>query len=477
MFCQMTSLMTVMEDYFVFRNYKYLRLDGSTKADDRGDLLKLFNTKESDYFLFMLSTRAGGLGLNLQQADTVIIFDSDWNPHQDLQAQDRAHRIGQKNEVRVLRLMTVNSVEEKILAAARYKLNVDSKVIQAGMFDGKTTGDQRKQFLQSILKQDENTMEDDPEVPDDETVNQMIARTEEEYELFQRMDLERRRLESREQNRKPRLMEETELPGWLLKDDTQLEKMRAEAEEKDLFAKGARVRKEVDYSDSLTEREFLKAVEDGNLDEVSEKKKGRRAQRKSKHKYDDSINEEDQNDESLNEPEESSQQKAKRKRGRPSAASLQARNKSQVEDKYQSKLIKQMKFLVNCVLQYKDSDGRLLSEPFLQLPTRRELPDYYEIIKKPIDLKRIQQRIKDGKYGSLNDLQADMELMCGNTQEYNIEGSLIYEDSIVLNSVFKSARARLESEPDEESSESEKEDQDSDDPDSSISKNKSKFFF
>jgi SWI/SNF-related matrix-associated actin-dependent regulator of chromatin subfamily A protein 2/4 len=112
----------------------------------------------------------------------------------------------------------------------------------------------------------------------------------------------------------------------------------------------------------------------------------------------------------------------------------------------------------------------------LQLPTRRELPDYYEIIKKPIDLKRIQQRIKDGKYSSLNDLQADMELMCGNTQEYNIEGSLIYEDSIVLNSVFKSARARLESEPDEESSESEKEEQDSDDPDSSISKNKSKFF-
>ena len=90
--------------------------------------------------MFLLSTRAGGLGLNLQQADTVIIFDSDWNPHQDLQAQDRAHRIGQKNEVRVLRLMTVNSVEEKILAAARYKLNVDAKVIQAGMFDSKSTG-------------------------------------------------------------------------------------------------------------------------------------------------------------------------------------------------------------------------------------------------------------------------------------------------------------------------------------------------
>ena len=74
----------------------------------------------------------------------------------DLQAQDRAHRIGQKNEVRVLRLMTVNSVEEKILAAARYKLNVDEKVIQAGMFDQRSTGSERRQFLQTLLTQDQD---------------------------------------------------------------------------------------------------------------------------------------------------------------------------------------------------------------------------------------------------------------------------------------------------------------------------------
>lgn len=85
MFCQMTSLMTVMEDYFNYKSIKYLRLDGSTKADERGDMLKAFHAKDTDIFCFLLSTRAGGLGLNLQQADTVIIFDSDWNPHQDLQ--------------------------------------------------------------------------------------------------------------------------------------------------------------------------------------------------------------------------------------------------------------------------------------------------------------------------------------------------------------------------------------------------------
>jgi SWI/SNF-related matrix-associated actin-dependent regulator of chromatin subfamily A member 2/4 len=98
-FCQMTALMTIMEEYFQWKAYVYLRLDGTTKSDDRGKLLKDFNRTDSEYFIFLLSTRAGGLGLNLQTADTVIIFDSDWNPHQDMQAQDRAHRIGQKNEV------------------------------------------------------------------------------------------------------------------------------------------------------------------------------------------------------------------------------------------------------------------------------------------------------------------------------------------------------------------------------------------
>merc|ERR550525_848431 len=152
-----------------------------TKADERADMLKVFNSKDSEYFIFLLSTRAGGLGLNLQTADTVIIFDSDWNPHQDLQAQDRAHRIGQKNEVRVLRLMVVNSVEERILAAARYKLNMDEKVIQAGMFNQRSTGSERQELLQSILREEADDEDEENEVPEDEVVNQMIARSEDEF--------------------------------------------------------------------------------------------------------------------------------------------------------------------------------------------------------------------------------------------------------------------------------------------------------
>jgi hypothetical protein len=89
MFTQMTAVMTILEDYFVFRGYQSLRLDGSTPAEEREKRMYKFNSPDSPYFIFLLSTRAGGLGLNLTAADTVIIFDSDWNPMMDLQAQGK----------------------------------------------------------------------------------------------------------------------------------------------------------------------------------------------------------------------------------------------------------------------------------------------------------------------------------------------------------------------------------------------------
>ena len=144
----MTQMLDILEDFLDAEGYKFERIDGSITGSVRQEAIDRFNAPGAQQFVFLLSTRAGGLGINLATADTVIIYDSDWNPHQDLQAQDRAHRIGQKNEVRVLRLVTVNSVEERILAAAKYKLNLDEKVIQAGMFDQKSTGTERKQFLQ-----------------------------------------------------------------------------------------------------------------------------------------------------------------------------------------------------------------------------------------------------------------------------------------------------------------------------------------
>uniref|UniRef100_A0A668A1I6 SWI/SNF related BAF chromatin remodeling complex subunit ATPase 4a n=1 Tax=Myripristis murdjan TaxID=586833 RepID=A0A668A1I6_9TELE len=440
LFCQMTSLMTIMEDYFAYRNFKYLRLDGTTKAEDRGMLLKTFNDPASEYFVFLLSTRAGGLGLNLQSADTVIIFDSDWNPHQDLQAQDRAHRIGQQNEVRVLRLCTVNSVEEKILAAAKYKLNVDQKVIQAGMFDQKSSGYERRAFLQAILEHEEQDEEED-EVPDDETVNQMIARSEEEFEQFMRMDLDRRREEARNPKRKPRLMEEDDMPSWILKDDAEVERLTCEEEEEKMFGRGSRQRKEVDYSDSLTEKQWLKAIEEGNLEDIEEEVRHKKTTRKRKRDRDHDAG-----------PDE--EVKKAKKRGRPPAEKLSPNPPS---------LTKKMKKIVDAVIKYKDgSNGRQLSEVFIQLPSRKELPEYYELIRKPVDFRKIKERIRSHKYRSLNDLEKDVMLLCQNAQTFNLEGSLIYEDSIVLQSVFTSVRQKIEKEEDSEGEESEEEEEEVD---------------
>ena len=184
-----------------------------------------------------------------------------------MQAQDRAHRIGQKNEVRVLRLMTVNSVEERILAAAKYKLNMDEKVIQAGRFNNRSTGSERRELLQSILRADDQEDEEEDSTPDDEVVNQMIARTEEEYEMFQKMDIERRRQDAAlGAERKPRLIEECELPEFLLKD---LDDEEEEEEEKPVeLGRGNRSRKETNYDDQLSEKEWLKAIGNYNFKQL-----------------------------------------------------------------------------------------------------------------------------------------------------------------------------------------------------------------
>ncbi|KAI2804812.1 SWI/SNF- matrix-associated actin-dependent regulator of chromatin sub A member 5 [Blomia tropicalis] len=136
-FSQMTRMLDILEDYSLWRGYKYCRLDGQTSHEDRERSIEEFNKPDSEKFLFMLSTRAGGLGINLATADIVILYDSDWNPQADLQAQDRAHRIGQKKPVRVFRFITENTVEERIVERAEVKLRLDTLVIQQGrLVDG-----------------------------------------------------------------------------------------------------------------------------------------------------------------------------------------------------------------------------------------------------------------------------------------------------------------------------------------------------
>ena len=121
-----------MEDYCVFRGYEYCRIDGQTNHEDRVSQIDEYNRPGTSKFIFLLTTRAGGLGINLATADCVIMYDNDWNPQVDLQAEDRAHRIGQKKQVYIYRFITENAIEEKVIDRATQKLHLDKLVIQQG---------------------------------------------------------------------------------------------------------------------------------------------------------------------------------------------------------------------------------------------------------------------------------------------------------------------------------------------------------
>ena len=132
-FCQMTRMLDILEEYMSKRKYTYFRMDGSTQIADRRDMINEFQTNPK-IFAFLLSTRAGGLGVNLTGADTVIFYDNDWNPTMDAQATDRAHRIGQTKVVSVYRLITADTIEERVLKRAKQKQNVQATVYSGGAF-------------------------------------------------------------------------------------------------------------------------------------------------------------------------------------------------------------------------------------------------------------------------------------------------------------------------------------------------------
>ena len=134
-FSQMVKMLDLLGDYLQLRGHQFQRLDGTIAAGPRRMAIDHFNAPDSQDFCFLLSTRAGGLGINLMTADTVILFDSDWNPQADLQAMARAHRIGQKNPVSIYRLVSKDTVEEEVLERARNKLMLEFITIQRGVTD------------------------------------------------------------------------------------------------------------------------------------------------------------------------------------------------------------------------------------------------------------------------------------------------------------------------------------------------------
>lgn len=133
-FTQMTKVLDILEQFLNIHGHKYLRLDGATKVEQRQILTDRFN-HDSRILCFILSTRSGGLGINLTGADTVIFYDQDWNPAMDKQCQDRCHRIGQTRDVHIYRLVSEHTIEANILRKASQKQMLDDVVIQEGEFN------------------------------------------------------------------------------------------------------------------------------------------------------------------------------------------------------------------------------------------------------------------------------------------------------------------------------------------------------
>lgn len=479
MFFQMTAIMDIMEDYLRYRKVQYLRLDGTTKSEDRSELLRAFNEPDSPYFMFLLSTRAGGLGLNLQTADTVIIYDSDWNPHQDLQAQDRAHRIGQKNEVRILRLISSNSVEERILERARFKLDMDGKVIQAGRFDNKSSETDRDAMLRTLLETADMAELGDQEEMNDEELNMILARGDHEMAVFQKLDEERRRDPVYGTDpgckAKPRLMVDEELPDIYLTEGNPVEE-----EEEMVLGRGARERTRVKYDDGLTEEQWLMAVDDD--DDSPEAAAARKQARRDKREVNRLKRQSKGNSSGVNSPTASrastEEIETPKKRGRKPGPKVEKRKAEDGDDEPPPKkrrgpqgrpktvqaangdprvspqqreiLQKGLKSLFDSLMALEVDDilepeeeeeepgKRLIIGPFIKLPPKRDFADYYVIIQSPICMKMIETKIKKLEYSSLSDLRRDIELMVKNCRTYNEDGSILYQDANTIEVCFHS---------------------------------------
>ncbi|XP_021906238.1 ATP-dependent helicase BRM, partial [Carica papaya] len=221
LFSTMTKLLDILEEYLQWRRLIYRRIDGTTSLEDRESAIVDFNSPESESFIFLLSIRAAGRGLNLQSADTVIIYDPDPNPKNEEQAVARAHRIGQTREVKVIYMEAVvdkissHQKEDELRSGGsvdleddfagkdrymgsieslirnniqQYKIDMADEVINAGRFDQRTTHEERRMTLETLLHDEERYQETVHDVPSLQQVNRMIARSEDEVELFDQMD-------------------------------------------------------------------------------------------------------------------------------------------------------------------------------------------------------------------------------------------------------------------------------------------------
>ncbi|KAK1896245.1 Chromodomain-helicase-DNA-binding protein 4, partial [Dissostichus eleginoides] len=261
-FSQMTKMLDLLEDFLENEGYKYERIDGSVTGSMRQEAIDRFNAPGAQQFAFLLSTRAGGLGINLASADTVVIYDSDWNPHNDIQAFSRAHRIGQNRKVMIYRFVTKASVEERITQVAKKKMMLTHLVVRPGL--GSKTGSMSKQELDDILKfgteelfkhelGEGNSKEDDSSVIhyDDKAVDRLLDRD-------QRPVTDDTEIQSMNE-----YLSSFKVAQYVVKDEEEEKLLRHhyEQQQEDLarnLGKGKRTRKPVNYNDGSQEERSIR---------------------------------------------------------------------------------------------------------------------------------------------------------------------------------------------------------------------------
>jgi len=438
LFTQMTAVMTILEDYFAYRNYLSLRLDGSTPAEEREKRMYKFNAPDSPYFIFLLSTRAGGLGLNLTSANTVIIFDSDWNPMMDLQAQDRAHRIGQRSDVSVFRMITHSPVEEKILSRATEKLNMSELVVEAGQFNkGSVENDnslERKRMMEVLLtdfetnantnKSDsvpvsnqpleekttdfvgsedgeiddgEDDDENNSETSNENDLNDLLSNNENDYQLYKSLD----RIQATTTNAVDTSLftSEEDIPDWIKYPSG---KKEARLEDTSVPGSGPRKRKDVSYDDGLTEKQFLKMMDKQFDKEIATREDKKLAKRDNKSAGRTPVF------------------------GSDEGGSAVTTANSDLTDWAFRKLISCAKTVVALK---EPSTKRRLCEIFLEKPSQEQFPDYYELISKPIAINDILRKCRGKLYVNLQEFIDDWKLMFANAKQFNGDDSWVAEDS------------------------------------------------
>ena len=439
LFTQMTAVMTILEDYFAYRSYLSLRLDGSTPAEEREKRMYKFNAPDSPYFIFLLSTRAGGLGLNLTAANTVIIFDSDWNPMMDLQAQDRAHRIGQRSDVSVFRMISRSPVEEKILSRATEKLNMSELVVEAGKFDKTSVENdnslERKKMMEVLLvdfdtnanKNDNDTVGigsqplqekaqamapeftgsedgeiDDGEDDDDDNnseaskeddLNDLLSNNENDYQLYKSLD----KIYAATKNAVDTSLftSEDDIPDWIKYPSG---KKDAALQDTSVPGSGPRKRKEVLYDDGLTEKQFLRM-----MDKQFDKEAATKTEQKILKRGTKSLG-------------------ASAPIGAPVSVAIA---NSELTDWTFRKLISCAKSVVTLK---EPSTKRRLCEIFLEKPSPEQFPDYYELILKPIAINDILRKCRGKMYANLQEFHDDWKLMFANASQFNGADSWVVED-------------------------------------------------